>query len=794
MSVTDILRWVYSFLEYPWAILLAVILIPLSFWILKKQFVKVAEDLSTKQRKLKVQGIMKWTRAGIIILLLIAIASPYIQDEKVIEGDPFVQVLIDNSTSMALFDDVSQQLVSRLQSKTNTEVKYVGSGMISNIGDAVLNNLQPYSSVVLLSDGNVNSGSSLGDVALYASRLNSSVNAIKLNTRHKDASVEILGPSKVLEDAESSFVILINKAGELSGRILVTIDGETVLDEQTGASSVQVKKKLSPGTHRIVARFEVQDYFPNNNVAYKTVKVVAKPKVLYYGASGPLEQFLNQLYIVERVGSLPAKLQEYYAIVVNDVGAGSLNSVSDVLSDYTADGNGLIVVGGENSFDKGEYRNSLFETLLPVQVGSPEKKEGDVLVAIVIDISGSQGSPFGRFASTADFSKAATIDIMRNMKIDTRVAIVAFNTQAYLLSEPTPIFAKSDVEDVISRLKWGGGTNVAAGLLKAAGVLNQYAGSKNIILLSDGKTQAKAAAIEAAKFAANSGMKIYTVGVGPTTDEEFMMDTAELTNGIYFRATEESKLRIIFGDVDEQEAQTGQMELVILNANHFVTAGVEPKGAVLYGFNQVSPKPAGQLLATTSTGEPVLTIWRLGLGRVGALTVDDGSKWAGSLLSEANGKLLVRMMNWAIGDPERKSLAFIDALDTRLGEPTEITVRSDVQPEAPNVVFYKIDDNTYSGSLLPTQVGFQDVAGATFAVNYESEFQKVGINPELESIVGSTGGRMFGANDIDEIVEHAKSKATRVITGKQYLRGPFVALAALLFLLEIFIRRIMRKE
>jgi len=795
MSTTDVLRWLYGIFEYPWALALIIPAIPLLLWLLRKEFITVREDVQTKEAKRRLRKIVFYTRTVLLMLLLIAFASPYVTDQKIIDGDPFVTVLIDNSTSMAVLEDVSSELVPALERKVNTEVKTVGTETVSNIGDSVLSHLQPHSSVLLVSDGSANAGASLGDVALFASKINASVNAVSLNPIRDDASVEVFGPSKILEDAEATFGVIINKVGEVGGvKLTVTVDGEVVHDKVLNSNTYQFKRKLSQGTHKIVARIDSPDFFPNNNVFYKTVKVVPKPKVLYFGReNSPLEQLLKQLYVVDGATSLPGDLSSYYAVVANDLPADRMDPLTEQLNDFVADGNGLVVFGGENAYDQGGYRNSVFETILPVQVGAPEKKEGDVLVAVVIDISGSQGAAFGRFESTADFSKAATLDILRNVKVDTRVAVIAFNNQAYMLSEPSPVFAKKDIANVIARLKWGGGTNIAAGLLKATSVLGAYTGSKNIVILSDGKTQSRASALEAAKFAANSGTKIYTVGVGPTTDEEFMMQLAEISNGIYFRATEETKLKLIFGETDENEAQSGKMELVILNDNHFITAGIEPTAA-LYGFNQVSPKNAGRLLATTSTGEPVLTVWRLGLGRVAAYSVDDGSKWAGSLLGEANSKLIARTMNWAIGDPERKSASFIDITDTRKGEPADITIRSSSPPTAEDVVFYKIDEETYTGSLIPEAAGFQDAAGSVFAVNYEREFGDLGVNKELENIVASTGGKMFDPSDIDDIVSHAKSKARREITARDYVREPFIILAILLFLLEIFIRRVMKKS
>ena len=782
-------------MEHPWVILLIIPAIPFLVWMLRRDFIMLREDAEQKKSKRKTRKIMMFTRVVMIFLLLVALASPYVETEKIIEGDPFIQVLVDNSTSMSVFQDISSPLVEGLKNRMNTESKIVGEGTISNIGDSVLQNIESHGSILLVSDGNVNSGANLGDVALYASKVNATINAINIKAIHDDASVSVISPVKVLEGSDAVFSVILNRVGNIqSVPLTVQLDGETIHNQLTSDPVVSFTKRLAPGVHKVTAKIESSDYFPNNNVFYSTIKVVPKPKILMLSQSGsPLKTLLDQLFVVDVASSLPSSLSSYYAVVANDRTAQEMDPDTDVLNDFVADGNGLVVFGGEHSYDKGGYRNSLFETMLPVIVGAPEKDDGDVIVAIVMDISGSAGAPFGRFASTSDFEKAATIGIMKGVKLDTKVAVLAFNTQAYLLSEPTPVFQKQGVDDLISRIQFDGGTNIAAGILKAVSVIGDYSGSKNIVLLSDGITQGTAAAYEAARYAANAGIKIYTVGVGPRTEEQTMIDIAELTNGIYFRATEESRLNILFGPVDENEAASGQMELVVLNKNHFITAGLEPN-ATLYGFNQVSPKGAGRLLAVTSTGEPILTVWRLGLGRVAAISTDDGSKWAGSMLGAGASKLISRTMNWAIGDPERKSATFIDVKDTRLGEPAEVTVKSEIPPVAEGVTFYKIDEDTYTGSIIPKTVGFQEVARAPFAVNYEREFGEIGINPELQKIVASTGGRMFDSNDYDKIADFAKTRAKRIINSREYLRWPFILLAIIIYLVEIFIRRMVRKE
>ncbi|MEM4247495.1 MAG: hypothetical protein QXF14_04195, partial [Candidatus Woesearchaeota archaeon] len=211
-------------------------------------------------------------------------------------------------------------------------------------------------------------------------------------------------------------------------------------------------------------------------------------------------------------------------------------------------------------------------------------------------------------------------------------------------------------------------------------------------------------------------------------------------------------------------------------------------------FNQVVPKTTARLLLTTTTGEPILAVWRVGLGRVAAWSTDDGTEWAGDVLNKINSRIYARMFNWAIGDPDRKAQSFIDAKDTIVNEPTEITVKSETPPEAKGATFYKIDDELYSAAMTPTTVGFHEVSGAVFAANYAREYGGLGFNDELNKIVLSTGGKVFAPDDIDGIVAHTKARARRIVNTKDRLGWPFVLAAVAIFLIEIFIRRLVRRE
>ncbi|MBN1644434.1 VWA domain-containing protein [Candidatus Woesearchaeota archaeon] len=778
----------YAYLENPYILLLVIPIVVILYFVLRRDFVKMKQDADVVKKKKKLQWIMWITRSIMALLILIAIASPFYDAQKTIEGDPYIKILIDNSSSMQLYESIGYELAQKLEKKLPVEVYSFGSAEHSDVGDAILANLKPRDSVILISDGNANVGSSLGDVGLFAAQLNSTVNSVRLNTIHDDAGVIVLGPAKTQEGVPNTFTVFVSEVGNPGYELEVTLDGQKIsLDENK-----QFVDTLNYGYHKIVARLLTNDYFEQNNVFSKTVKVVPKPKIFYWTENpSPMQTLLGQMYVVQSGSTLPSSLSDYYALAVNNIPAEKTGPASDVITDFIAEGNGMVVIGGEASFDKGDYRNSVFESILPVFVGAPGKKEGEINIILVIDISGSTSAAFGD-DKTVDVEKALALGVLNDLSLHDRLGFVAFNTEAYLVSEPSYVYEKQGLEDRVARLADGGGTFITAGLMKAIALLERLQGSKNIILISDGKTQGEGASRDAARLAHNQGIKIYTVGVGPTTNELVMQDIAAISNGIYFRATDSSRLKLLFGDVEEQEIGD-TMALIVLNPNHFITADYYPEAAI-HGFNNVVPKTSARLLLTTTTGEPVLTVWRLGLGRIAALSTDDGRNWNGDMLGSANSKVVSRMFNWVIGDPDRKSKEFVDVRDTRVFETTELIVRSASPPKAEGYSFYKIDDNMYSSSITPTEVGFHEVLGATFAVNNPSEYETLGFSDELEGVVFNTGGKVFDRNDIDGMVDHTITRSRREIITKENFRWPFVMAVVVLFLIEIFIRRIVKQE
>ena len=271
-----------------------------------------------------------------------------------------------------------------------------------------------------------------------------------------------------------------------------------------------------------------------------------------------------------------------------------------------------------------------------------------------------------------------------------------------------------------------------------------------------------------------------------------MTTIADITSGIYFRVEEQEKLRLLFGENKPAKDQN-KFSLVILNSNHFITQDIKPE-AIVYGFNQVVPKSTAQLLVTTDLGDPLLTVWRYGLGRVAALSTDDGRLYAGQLLNEKNSKLLIRTLNYAIGDPERKNERFIDVSDGRIDEDVEILVRSPDQPTSKDVAFYKSDKNEYTGLKKVDTIGFNSILSAVFAVNHPKEYSNLGYNPSLDNLVKTTNGLILNSKDIQGIIEAVKSQSKRVENKKIFYRWPFLILALIFFLLDMLARRILERK
>src|SRR3989338_8925546 len=88
--------------KYPFLSILFIVLLIVMFFIIKKTFVRfpsIDEKQDYLNRTKKLKRFVLLTRTIILLLLAVALASPYITKTKVIQGEPSIKILADNSTS-----------------------------------------------------------------------------------------------------------------------------------------------------------------------------------------------------------------------------------------------------------------------------------------------------------------------------------------------------------------------------------------------------------------------------------------------------------------------------------------------------------------------------------------------------------------------------------------------------------------------------------------------------------------------------------------------------------------------
>src|SRR3989344_2695238 len=791
--------------RYSYILVAIVPVLLLIFWLTRKTFVKFGNRIELEaylKSKKTDRKIVLALRSLAFAFLMIALASPFVLESKSVPGNPRLTILVDNSSSMLLYNPgIAYELYKKLEGSIPVNIRTVASGEQSSIGSGILNNIEGDDNIMVISDGVNNEGKLLGDIMLFASGINSSVSTLKMEPVQGDVGVIIDGPPELIKDTEGDFVVHVNVVGKNNFyTVQVTMDESNLIFEETAASSKSFafSNKFPEGEyHKITARLldiKGDDYFKDNNIYYKSVKIVPRPKILYVTEkNSPLAPELDKIYEIDLAGSLPSDLSDYMAVVFNDIRASKINPKMDLLSDYVSDGNGIIFIGGEQSFDRGGYKGTLVETLLPVKIGaSEEQNKSDINIVIVIDIS----------SGTEDYvavEKALALSVIDSLSEKNNVGAVAFNTQAYQIAEIKPLKEhKKELKDKISRLRFDGQSFFNLGIEGAYRMLSKVGGSKNVIFISDGKTtyqKLRDDTLETVRRVNALGVKVFTVGVGTDTDDLstdnnlFLANMAALGGGIYYKTDASNKLKVEFADKDDSKGEEFYNTLVPIDTTHFITLGLDNMHATVSGYNYAVPKPSARLLVTTHKNIPILVVWRFGLGRVVSITTDDGSKWAGALLTKKNSKLVSRSINWAIGDLGRKKSYDVTIRDAVLGKSTSVNVISREMPQAEELAFAKIDTNFYSAVYMPKETGYKEILGATFAADYNDEYANLGSSPEFLGLVEKTGGKAFEPGDINGIVEFVKAKSKRIKIDSTDYRWPFAIMAMLLFLTEIGIRR-----
>jgi Ca-activated chloride channel homolog len=213
-----------------------------------------------------------------------------------------------------------------------------------------------------------------------------------------------------------------------------------------------------------------------------------------------------------------------------------------------------------------------------VSVSKRTKTNKGIDIVMAIDVSASMLARDLK-PNRLEALKLVATDFV-NQRPNDRIGIVVYAGESFTR---TPITSdKRIVRNTISEIKWGeldGGTAIGMGLGSAVNRLKgSKAKSKVIILLTDGVNNTGFVDPKTAtELAIGLGIKVYTIGLGtngtasfpyakdPKTgkllfrnspveiDEELLRYIAKETEGKYFRATDNSKLKSIYNEINKLE-------------------------------------------------------------------------------------------------------------------------------------------------------------------------------------------------------------------------------------------------
>jgi len=204
------------------------------------------------------------------------------------------------------------------------------------------------------------------------------------------------------------------------------------------------------------------------------------------------------------------------------------------------------------------------------------KTEGiDIILAL--DISASMLAQDFK-PNRIEASKQIALDFI-DSRPDDRIGLVIFSGESFTQCPLTT--DHSVLKNLFAGVKTGmiqDGTAIGMGLATAVNrIQNSKAKSKVIILLTDGVNNSGSISPElAGELAQPFGIRVYTIGVGTRgmayspvamypngqyaydyvkcdIDEPVMKKIAGLTGGKYFRATNNEKLKQIYGEIDKME-------------------------------------------------------------------------------------------------------------------------------------------------------------------------------------------------------------------------------------------------
>ena len=546
--------------------------------------------------------------------------------------------------------------------------------------------------LVVLSDGNENLGDALEE-AFSAASNDVKIDVVPLTApKRREALLERLtlpNEAKIGEPVEVKVVARATQ--ETTGKISLYRDGKLLGQRDVvlpGGKSVFTFPQTitEAGAATFEARLETNkggDTNPENNKALGFVNIQGKPRVLMVSNDPTLSNDLVRGLAREKVnvelrgpGGLPGDLrgmQPFDAIVLDDVPAWNLTAQQMLsLQSYVRDlGAGLVMVGGDQSFGPGGYRQTPVEETLPVTMDIKQMQyiPGGAVAMIMHSMEFPQGNEWGkgiaaqvvRQLSDNDYAGIVVFGNDANMVFNDPGMLKVGPNRAYMLTEIRKI-NQGDMPDFDAALE-----------VAYKGLVSTKAYLKHCIILSDGDPSPPVASLVAKFNAARITVSTIVIGPHDKSGVTNMFNIAKEHNGRFFKVNKPQEIPSIF----LKEAATVSRSAIIeetfvprVGTDSTILKGIGSLPPLL-GYVGTSAKTTAKEVLLSKQKDPILATWQYGLGKSVAFTSDARKRWAAGWLGWSGySKFWAQSVRWSMRGTTSGDLQTNVSIDKGVGKVT----------------------------------------------------------------------------------------------------------------------------
>jgi hypothetical protein len=243
-------------------------------------------------------------------------------------------------------------------------------------------------------------------------------------------------------------------------------------------------------------------------------------------------------------------------------------------------------------------------------------------IALVLDASGSMNARLPEGLTRIDAAKAAVAEVIGQLPAETRLALRVYGHQspkelkdckdtALLVPFDSVSNNQMAVLEASRGVQAQGYTPITYVLkLAAEDLAREEAGSRVVVLVSDGKETCEGDPCATAKALADADAKlvVHTIGLGVDAAARYQLQCmANMARGTYFDATTKSELARVLGEASEKAPVPKKTEIVV---THPKPGRIEVKGGGILDEHEVIDAITGQRidLIKPSTGQKVESI------------------------------------------------------------------------------------------------------------------------------------------------------------------------------------------